>query len=134
MDNNVLITNAILLGTGGATGIHKNSYYIQNNSIIICVCNFLFCLSIPELKLLWKSEVDWATAFGIYKMQEDFIIHGELEISRINQNGKIIWQHSGSDIFVLENGKECFKIKGDLILAESWDGRKYKFNYNGEIV
>jgi hypothetical protein len=128
------ITNAILIGTSGATGIHKNSYYIQNNLINICVSNFIFCLSIPELNLIWKTEIDCATAFQIFKMHEDFIIHGEIEISRINQNGKIIWQHSGSDIFVLPNGKEGFKIQGDIIQAESWDGRKYIFKYNGAIV
>ena len=32
---------------------------------------------ISGLKLNWYKEVDFATAFGIYKLYDDFIIHGK---------------------------------------------------------
>jgi len=64
-------------------------------------------------------------------MYNDFIIHGELEITRINKNGNIIWQNSGSDIFVTLDGDNDLKIIENNIYVESWDGRKYKFDYNG---
>jgi hypothetical protein len=131
---NETISSAILIGTAGATTIHDRSYCISEDRLFICVCNHVFCLRLPDLLLLWKLEVDFATAFGIFKMKEDYIIHGEIEISRINKNGLTIWQHSGSDIFILPNGNESFYIEGNIINVESWDGRKYKINYNGEIV
>ena len=65
----------------------------DNNSIIICCGNALFSLSLPELKLNWKKEIDSSTAFEIFKMNEDYIIHGELEISRIDKYGNILWQN-----------------------------------------
>jgi hypothetical protein len=127
-----ILSSAIILADGASTIIHKNSYYIEENSIIICCGNTLFSLKLFELKLNWKIKIDDATAFGIYKMNNDFIIHGELEITRINKNGEIIWQKSGSDIFVTIDGKSDFKIINNKIHIESWDGRKYKFDYDGK--
>ena len=84
-NNDIIIYSAILLGNGGPTGIHEKAFLIDNNSIIICCGNALFSLTLPELKLNWKKEIDDASAFGIYKMNSDYIIHGELEISRIDK-------------------------------------------------
>jgi hypothetical protein len=129
-----IISNAIMIGTRGGTGIHDHCYYILESSILICVSNFVFCLSLPELNLIWKLDVDWSSVFGIYKMNEDFITHGEIDISRINIKGKLVWQHSGSDIFVLPGSENSFKIIDNLVICKSWDGREYNFNYEGKIV
>jgi ABC-type ATPase with predicted acetyltransferase domain len=42
--------------------------------------------------LLWWTKADQATFFEINKYQESDIIHGELEISRLDKDGKITWQ------------------------------------------
>lgn len=131
-NNNEILSSAVILANGGGTTVHKNSYYIEENSIILCCGDTLFSLELFELKLNWKTKIDDATAFEIYKMYHDFIIHGELSISRINKNGKIIWKKYGSDIFVTIDGKNDFKIINNKIFAESWDGRKYKFDYDGK--
>jgi len=126
-----ILYSAILFGSGGGTTVHKNSYIIEDNFIIICCGDALFSLTLFELKLNWKTKIDDSSVFAIYKMHNDFIIHGELEISRIDKNGNIIWQNSGSDIFVTLDGNNDLKIIEDNIYVESWDGRKYKFDYNG---
>jgi len=133
--NNQIFSSAIMLASGGATGIHERSYIIENNRVLLlCVSNWLFSLTIPILELNWKKEIDSVSAFGIYKMNDDYIVHGELEISRINKNGTIIWQNSGSDIFVLPNGINNFYIKDNKIYTQSWDERKYCFTYEGKIT
>ena len=67
------------------------------------------------MNLKWNTQADEVTCFQIYVLQEDYIIHGELEISRIDKNGNIKWQYSGADIFVTSDGEEassiaCFSI------------------------
>ena len=123
----------LVCSTGGPTDCNPNSYLVENNTFYICISNVVFSLELSELKLNWYKEVDFATAFEIYKMNDDFIIHGELYITRINKDGKIIWQQSGSDIFVLENGNDCFFIENDIIKVQSWDNRKYCITYDGII-
>jgi hypothetical protein len=131
-NNDQILHSAIVFGKGGLTSVHKNSYCIEDDSIIICCGNTLFSLKLFELTLNWKIKIDDVTAFGIYKMNNDFIVHGELQISRINKDGKIIWQKNGSDIFLTINGQNDFEIIDQKIYVESWDGRKYKFDYNGK--
>ena len=41
---------------------------------------------------MWRTQADQATCFEIYKYEDSYIIHGEFEISRLDKDGKIIWQ------------------------------------------
>ncbi|QQO07665.1 hypothetical protein [Breznakiella homolactica] len=132
-DDDVL-KSAILLCSGGGTGVHDKSYRIADKTIYMCGGNSLFSLSLPELSLNWVKEVDWATAFRIFELSGDFLIHGELSISRITKKGEIIWQQSGSDIFVNLDGRDCCYIRKNIIYAESFDERKYKFDFDGNIL
>ena len=130
-ENDDILRSIIILETGGATGIHENCYIIIDQFLYLCVGNKIYKIQIPELSVIWSVEIDMATAFQIKQVHEDLIIHGELSISRLTQNGEIIWTRTGSDIFITESGENDFKIEGDLILAESWDGRRYSFNFDG---
>lgn len=132
-EDNKIVNSAVVLSSGGSTTILNDSYHIDNNFIIICCGNSLFSLSLFDLQLKWKTEIDWVTAFSITKMNDDYIVWGECTISRIDKNGKVIWKKEGSDIFVTLDIERCpFYIHDNYIFAESWDGGKYKFNYDGK--
>jgi hypothetical protein len=128
------ISSAIIIATGGGSGVHEQSYIIYNDLVFICVSAFLYCLCLPNLSLKWQTLVDDSSVFEIYLLNNNIIIHGELAISRINIDGKIIWQHYGSDIFTTIDGRDTFRIQDNIIIAKSWDGREYNINFNGKIL
>ena len=130
-ENGTELNSAIIGAEGGATGLHKTSQIIESNRILICCCDSVFCLELPTLNLNWKTKVDWATAFEIFKIENGFIIHGELEITRIDNDGKVVWQNSGADIFVSQDGNGEFEVREDFVKATDWDNRMYKWNLNG---
>ncbi|MBO4641064.1 MAG: hypothetical protein J5710_15055 [Treponema sp.] len=130
----ILDSCLLVCSTGGPSSINKKAYLVENDDIYICISNTVFSLAINGLKLNWYKEVDFATAFEIYKMHDDFIIHGELYITRINKDGRIIWQQSGSDIFVLADRSDCFFIENNIINVQSWDKIKYCITYDGKII
>ena len=132
--NSNLLKSVAIAATGGNTGIHENSALIDINQLLICCSNSIFCLSIPDLTLLWCTPTDQATCFGIYNLQDTYIIHGEFEISRLDKTGNILWQQSGADIFITPEGKYDFTITENYILVSDWDHRKYKFDFNGQII
>ena len=107
---------------GGHTGIHARCSVLDGNSFLICCADSIFCLNLPDLHLNWITKADQATCFGIYKYQNGYIVHGELEISRLDKDGSITWQFSGSDIFTTPEGRDSFRLNGDFIEAVSWDG------------
>ena len=106
--------------TGGATGIHKNSFAVKEDLLLICCCDSVFCLSLPSLTLLWQRVIDTATCFGIYIYNNDYIVHGEMEISRISDKGETLWQYSGRDIFTTLSVSDVFSIKDNKITVKDW--------------
>ena len=130
------ILKTVLLGSdGGGTVVHETSFIIEQDRVVMCCYDSIFCLSIADLKLLWKTQADSVTCFEIYKYKDSYIIHGELEISRLGRDGTILWQQSGADIFTtLEGGKDDLLITENYILATDWDNRKYKFDFDGNVI
>jgi hypothetical protein len=117
--------SACVCSSGGQTGIHSRSSVLDRNSFLICCADSIFCLALPDLNLNWITKADHATCFGIYKYQDGYIVHGELEITRLDNSGRIIWQFSGSNIFTTPTGRSDFKLNGNVIEAVNWESVKF---------
>lgn len=131
---NMLVKSAVIGAEGGGTGIHDTSVIIESDRFLICCSDTVFCLSIPDLILLWRTRADQTACFEIYKYQESYIVHGECEISRLDKDGEILWQNSGADIFTTLDGRDCFSINDNFISATDWGNKKYKFDFNGRSI
>lgn len=132
--DDTLLKSAVIGSIGGGTAIHDTSTIIEDDRILICCSDTIFCLSIPDLTLLWRTQADQATCFEIYKYQDSYIIHGEIEISRLDWDGRVLWQQSGADIFTTADGKEDFELTDNYILVTDWENKIYKFSYNGQLL
>mgnify|MGYP001239579854 CR=1 FL=1 len=126
--------NLLINGFGGATGIHKNSYVINETNIFICVSDTVYCLDLETLNHKWSAQADQATCFGIYLVDNSLIIHGELQISSLSLSGKINWQQHGKDIFTTQSDDHNFEIKNNIINVKDWGNNNYKLNLKGEFV
>jgi hypothetical protein len=120
-----LVHSACICSSGGTTGIHPTCSILEENHLLVCCANSVFCLTFPALKLLWMTKADNATCLGIFKQGDDYIVHGELEISRLNRAGNVIWRFSGSDIFTTPTGKDDFILEGNKIKAKNWEGIEF---------
>lgn len=67
-----------------------------------------------------KFKKQYPTDLGIHQFKNDFIVHGETQVNRINENGEIIWDFSVRDIFVNPDGKTEFKIIENRIELIDW--------------
>jgi len=133
-ENGIEKCSALLLETGGATGISENSFLIKNDRIYICCSDQIYSLNLTDLSANWRNQYDIATCFGIYEFDEDFIVHGEIQVSRIDKNGKTKWNFSARDIFVNPDGKTEFRIVKNGIELIDWQGYKYELNADGKIL
>jgi hypothetical protein len=128
---NSLYKSACIKATAGTTGLYEHSFIVEKSRIVICCANVIFCLAIPDLSLVWQTEADTATCFQIFPYQQDYIIHGELEITRLNYSGYIVWQQSGADVFVTPNSTESFLITEKYIEVKDWNLKIYRFDFDG---
>lgn len=133
-ENGIEKCSALLLETGGANGISENSFLIKNDRIYICCSDKIYSLNLKDLSVNWRNQYDIATCFGIYEFDEDFIFHGEIQVSRIDKNGETKWNFSARDVFVNPDGKTEFKIVENRIELIDWEGYKYELNAEGKIL
>lgn len=129
-----LKSSCIIGSEGGGTGITGNTTLISYGGLVICCSNTVFKLTIPELNLEWKTISDSATCYGIHYLDKDYVVHGELEITRLNKDGKIVWQKGGRDIWTTAEGIDDFAVHDEFILATDWDYNRYKFDFNGKLL
>jgi hypothetical protein len=113
--------SCIVMASRGATGIHEHSAVIVRDQCFVAVGDQLCCLSLPELHLIWSAKVDFATCFGVHysAAHDSMISHGEVEIAKLDFNGKILWTVGGKDIFT-----------GNLRLDEKYI---YVTDFNNEL-
>lgn len=130
-ENSIELANALICEIGTYSGLTEKTCYIENNKIWICISDQIYCFEIPSLKLNWNKRIDYATNFTINKFEDDFIIHGEVEIVRIKKSGEIVWRFGGRDIWVNLNGKKEFVMEKDKICLIDFENNKYFINYNG---
>lgn len=99
---------------------------------------------IPWIKLeLWKIKAKEAyaahegmeTFFDAYKVNDElYVVHGELFIYGFDQNFKTLWDFSGRDILVTQDGSPAVSFDEGCILVTDWLGYQYKIGYDGKVV
>lgn len=129
-----ILESCIVIGSGGATGIHKKSTIIDDDNLLVCCCDTVFCLTLPSLDLKWKTQADQATCFQIFKQQDDYIIHGEIQVTKLDKDGNKKWEFGGADIFVCIDNEEEFKLESDGILLTDFAKTKYKIDFDGKLL
>lgn len=86
------------------------------------------------MELQWSREFDFFTVFEFYKIENNFITRGELEIKRITKSGEIVWSFSGRDIWVNIEGKIELKIENDKIRLFDFESNEYVINFDGKLI
>jgi hypothetical protein len=117
---------AVFGSCGGATGAHSRSLFEFAGHSYLAVGPYIVCFSRGPFQYHWALQVDPATCFGVYYHDATgaLLSHGELEISRFNASGQIIWSTSGADIFT-----EGFTLHPQFAEAIDFNGKVYRFDY-----
>lgn len=129
-----LQSSCLIAAYGGGTGITETTTLINHERIVICCGNTVFKLTVPHLNLLWQTFCDPATCFGIYYFEQDYIVHGEFEISRLDKAGKIVWQRGGMDIWTTLDVTDNFAVYDNYIVATDWGNNRHKFDGDGKLL
>jgi len=118
-------TSTIIIGTGGATGVHKDSIAYTQNICFIAAGDSVFALKVPSLKMLWCKQVDLSTCFGVFWVEKHkcLITWGEVCVCRFSMDGNKVWETSGADIFT-----QGFELTGDAIEITDFNNDKYRIN------
>jgi hypothetical protein len=112
-----------LRGSGGATGVHERSLILDGDRAVVAVGAWLCAVDLPSLLLDWSVEVDWATCFALYRVEDGYLSHGELSITRVGRDGSIRWQAGGRDIFTGD-----LVLERDVVLVSDFYQNRYRID------
>lgn len=108
--------------------LDKNILTILQNDVIVQI-------NIYDASLLLFKEIgSFGCNFGIHKVKEGYIIHGEIEITMLDFQFNKKWVFSGRDIFVSISGNNPFQLCNDSIKLYDFEDNFYEINYNGQLV
>ena len=85
----------------------------------------MIALELPTLEKRWALKADLAACYGVHYRESDQLLvsHGELEITRLDDAGNILWSFSGKDIF-----SGAFRLGDTCIVVVDDSHREYKIS------
>ena len=107
---------------------------LNNEKLIIAKFNTIYEINLLRSEARYKQFTDLAGAIGLYKLDDGYIIHGEMEILKLDFELNIIWQFCGADIFVSPQGEKSFKLLEDKVELVDFENNRYTINLNGELI
>ncbi|WP_367211252.1 hypothetical protein [Sphingobacterium sp. R2] len=128
------VASAILCDIGVFTGLSESSFIIEERMLYICAGNKLYYLNIPDLTLKWTGQVDYVTNFSVQKLEDDLLVHGEIEITRITKLGEIKWRFGGQDIWINTNGFPVITLLYDRIKLVDFQSNFYAIGFDGNTI
>ena len=87
-----------------------------------------------ESGLALSVELDTAEAFSLYRVQGGFLIHGELEIIKFDDNLNKLWEWVGNDILVSISGKKSLELTKSSIRLTDFSDNFYELDYDGNPI
>ena len=117
----------VFSAAGGASAVHARSALLLGSRLHLAVGDRVACFALDTRALVWSTVVDFATCFGIHyeETRQVIITHGELTVARLSEEGALVWQSGGADIFT-----EGFWLEDDCIVAIDFERSEYRFNYD----
>lgn len=108
---------------------------LEGDILTILMAEVIVQINLQDMEIITHKEIGDTPFFSIYHFIGGYIIHGELEILRLNKNFERMWTFSGSDIFVTQNGEhQAVRFTDDQILLQDWNGVRYALDINGKLV
>ncbi len=106
----------IVTAYGAPSLVNKHSAACLGNTLAFVAGSYAVCVSSSLEAVLWWQQCDVGSCFGLYVVEQGnaLIVHGELAITKLSNEGKILWQAEGRDIFINPP-----QIEGDEVKV--WD-------------
>ena len=67
-------------------------------------------------------------------MSDGYLIYGEIEIIKLDNEFNTLWKFSGRDIFVSTTGKNAFELTDHSIKLYDFNDNFYEIDFDGKLI
>lgn len=114
----------------GRLGTH--AAMVRGDLLQVLVGRHVVTINVVSRRIVWTTEVDPVACFGIHLAPEHdaLIAHGELAVSRLADDGSVLWSAEGEDFLTGD-----LSLERDHVAVSDCEGRMYHFAYgDGQAV
>ncbi len=120
---------------GDSHSMVEHCALLENHMLTVLLNNVIIQLDLTDCSLVRAKELDWLGCnFELHKIESDYLIYGEIFISRLNRNLEKLWGFSGKDIFASVTGKQAFELGTNAIRLYDFLGNFYEIDFAGKRI
>ena len=98
---------------------HKNIYAEDKSNISV---------------ISYDLRPQFGTLYGIYEIEDGYIIHGESVVMRIDLDSNEVWEFTSDEIFTgFEDHPYC-EVTDEEVIVYDFNEKRYVINYEGEEI
>lgn len=120
---------------GRLYGYDDNCAVLDNKELVVLIDKDIFIIDLVKLKIIRYKKIECCGVnFSIHQVKDGYIVYGELEVFKLGYDFNILWNYSGSDIFVNIDDKNPFMIDEGIIKIYDWNGKYCEIDFDGKIL
>ncbi len=119
----------------------ENVLFVDNLLVIMCE-NIIYKIDVDKMEIVYRKVMYdllenvpvLQTTFDIHKVSNGYIVYGEMEIVKLDNDFNVINIFMGRDIFVTIDGLDAFEMNENEIVVRDFIGNTYYLDYNCKLI
>ena len=108
---------------------------LEDDILTVLQNDYITLIDLKLVRIIACYELDvFGTTFSIYRMSDGYLIYGEIEIIKLDNEFNVAWKFSGRDIFVSISGKNAFEIAEQSIKLYDFEDNFYEIDFDGKLI
>lgn len=107
---------------------------LENSMLTVLQNNTITQIDLKTKEIVQYKQFEcFGCSIALYQCFDGYIIHGEVEIIKLNHNFEKKWSFSGADIFVTPDNQPTFEMTENRIKLYDWNGTYYELDLDGTL-
>ena len=108
---------------------------LDGHSLIVMMNEQFFKINMLDGTLINYKTLDvFGSNFALFKIDNGYVVHGEVDILFLSESFEITASFSGRDIFVSNSGKKAFTLTKDTVQLFDFEDNYYEIDFEGKII
>lgn len=113
----------------------KNCAVLEDDVLTVLMNDQIFRINLQTQSLIQLIRVEnFDCGIAIYRVDNGYLLYGEMEIYMLDADFKTKWRFSGLDIFITLNGDKGFSMDEKMIYLEDFLGNRYMVSHEGKLI
>lgn len=108
---------------------------LEGDTLTVLQNDYITQIDLETVQIIASYKLDvFGTTFAIYHMPDGYLIYGEIEIIKLDNEFNTVWKFSGRDIFVSISGKNAFELTERSIKLYDFEDNFYELDFDGNLI